>query len=99
MPTPSFEDPVKAATNLRDHGVAFDDAVTVFYDDYAIDEVDDDPDEARFRITGIGQPVGVIVVIYTERGKNRIRIISARKATRHEVKTYRQGREQGRQVR
>jgi hypothetical protein len=86
----------KAATNLRDHGVAFDDAVAVFNDDYAIDEVDDDPDEVRFRITGIAPAVGVIVVIYTERGKNRIRIISARKATKHEIKTYRQGGEQGR---
>ena len=82
--------PNKPAMNLRDHGVAFDDAVEVFNDDSAIDEVDDDPDETRFRITGLAPAVGVIV-IYTERGRDRIRIISARKATRHEVKTYRQG--------
>ena len=92
MSTPSFEwDPKKAATNLRDHGVAFDEAVAVFDDDFAIDEIDDDPDEARFRITGVAPAVGIVVVIYTERGKNRIRIISARKATKHEIKTYRQG--------
>jgi uncharacterized protein len=81
----------KAATNLRVHGVAFDEAVAVFDDDFANDEGDDDPDEARFRITGVAPAVGIVVVIYTERGGNRIRIISARKATKHEIKEYRQG--------
>jgi uncharacterized DUF497 family protein len=81
----------KAAMNLRDHGVDFEDVVAVFDDDYAIDEVDDDPDEVRFRVTGVAPAVGVVVVIYAERGKDRLRIISARKATKHEVKRYRQG--------
>ena len=54
-------------------------AVAVFDDDFAIDEVDDDPVEARFRMTGVAPAVGIVVVIYTERGKNRIRIISARR--------------------
>jgi uncharacterized DUF497 family protein len=81
----------KAAMNPRDHGVDFEDVVAVFDDDYAIDEVDDDPDEVRFRVTGVAPAVGVVVVIYAERGKDRLRIISARKATKHEVKRYRQG--------
>jgi len=84
-------DPDKAAKNLRKHGVSFDDAVAVFTDEHAIDEPDVDPDEERFRITGMSPAVGVLVVIYTERDRDRIRIISARKATKHEVKTYRQG--------
>jgi uncharacterized DUF497 family protein len=84
-------DPVKAARNLRKHGVAFDDVVPVFDDDNAIDELDADPDEERFRMTGLAPAIGVVVVIYAERGRNRIRIISARRATKHEVETYRQG--------
>jgi uncharacterized protein len=84
-------DPAKAVTNLRKHGVSFDDAVAVFSDERAIDEPDVDPDEERFKITGMSPAVGVLIVTYTERGRGRIRIISARKATKHEVKTYRQG--------
>jgi uncharacterized DUF497 family protein len=88
----SFEwDDAKDATNVRKHGVSFDDAVAVFNDERAIDEPDDDPDEPRFRTTGISSAVGVLVVIYTERGRDRIRIISARKASKHEIKRYRQG--------
>jgi uncharacterized DUF497 family protein len=71
--------------------VSLDDAVAVFDDERAIDELDDDPDEERFKITGMSPAVGVLVVIYAERGRDRIRIISARKATKHEVKRYRQG--------
>jgi uncharacterized DUF497 family protein len=71
--------------------VSFDDAVAVFKDDYAIEEPDADPDETRFKITGISPAVGVLVVIYAERGGDKIRIISARKASKHEIKRYRQG--------
>jgi uncharacterized protein len=46
-------DPAKAATNLREHRVAFQDAASVFDDDRAIIEDDADPDEERFRITGL----------------------------------------------
>jgi len=83
--------PDKAVGNLRKHGVSFDDAVAVFDDERAIDEPDIDPDEERFRIVGMSPAVGVLVVIYAERGHDRISIISARKATKHEVKVYRQG--------
>ncbi|HEY7553112.1 MAG TPA: BrnT family toxin [Hyphomicrobiaceae bacterium] len=84
-------DHVKAAANVRKHGVSFDDAVAVFNDERAIDERDVDPDEQRFKITGISPAVGVLVVIYAERGRDRIRIISARKASKHEIERYRQG--------
>ena len=81
----------KAARNKRKHGVSFDDAVAVFNDDCAVEEPDADPDERRFKITGISPAVGVLVVIYAERGSDKIRIISARKASKHEIKRYRQG--------
>jgi uncharacterized DUF497 family protein len=84
-------DLAKETTNQRKHSVSFDDAVAVFDDERAIDQPDVDPDEARFKITGMSPAVGVLVVIYAERGRDRIRIISARRATKHEVKTYRQG--------
>lgn len=78
----------KAAANWRDHGVAFWQAIKVFRDPYAIEDIDDseDYDEARTNI--IGQADGVILhVTYTERG-DRIRIISARRAERHEQDHY-----------
>jgi uncharacterized DUF497 family protein len=43
----------KAAKNLREHRVAFEEAITVFDDDRAIVEVDPDPDEERFKIVGM----------------------------------------------
>ena len=58
----------------------------MFDDDRALDEEDPDPDEDRRKI--IGMVAGrVLVVVYTER-EDRIRIISARKANKHEVKAY-----------
>ena len=89
---PKFEwDPAKAASNPKKHrGVTFEDAIHVFDDDLALDEVDPDPDEDRRKI--IGMVAGrVLVVIYTEPGDDCIRIISARKATKHEVEAYDQG--------
>ena len=84
-------DPAKAARNLREHGIAFEEAITVFDDDRAIVEVDPNPDEARFKVIGMAAAGRVLAVIYTERGEDRVRIISAWKATKHEIKAYRQG--------
>jgi uncharacterized protein len=75
-------DDAKAASNARKHGVTFDDAREVFGDRNAMEEPDDDPNEERWRTTGLTR-AGVLVVISTERGA-RIRIISAREANRHE---------------
>jgi uncharacterized protein len=89
---PKFRwDPAKAAHNPKKHrGVTFEDAIHVFDDDRALDEADADPDEHRRKI--IGMVAGrVLVVIYTEPEDDCIRIISARKATKHEVKAYHQG--------
>jgi hypothetical protein len=76
----------KARRNFRDHGITFDQARAAFHDPDCIDEDDPDPGEERFsRLCRLGQQV--FVVIYTERG-DRIRIISARLATKHEQHTY-----------
>lgn len=81
-------DPAKATGNLKKHGVSFADAEGVFYDPLAIHQLDSDSDdEERFVAVGMGSAGAVLVVIYTLRG-GEIRLISARHATRHEVKSY-----------
>ena len=81
-------DPAKAAGNLKKHGVSFADAEGVFYDPLAIHQLDpDSDDEERFVAIGMGSAGTVLVVVYTLRGEE-IRLISARYATRHEVKSY-----------
>jgi uncharacterized DUF497 family protein len=81
-------DPSKAASNLKKHGVSFADAEGVFYDPLAIHQLDpDSDDEERFVAVGEGSAGTILVVVYTLRGEE-IRLISARRATRHEVKYY-----------
>ncbi len=84
-------DPRKAASNLKKHGVSFVDAEGVFFDPLAIHQADPDAeDEARFIGVGMGSAGQLLVVVYTLRGDD-IRLISARRATRKEVKTYETG--------
>jgi len=80
-------DPAKATANLRKHGIEFADAVTVFADPLAATRADDEPDEERFVTIGVEASGELLVVVYTWRG-SRIRIISARKATRRERRDY-----------
>ncbi len=95
MTTPRFEwDPGKSRSNLKKHGVSFEEAKTVFFDEGAI--VASDPDhsaeEDRFLIIGFSIQLRVLLVCFCEReAGNRIRIISARKATRKEQAQYREG--------
>ncbi len=77
----------KARTNLRRHRVDFADAATVFEDDRAVTVTDEAPDEERYSTIGLDALGMELVVIYTVRGK-RIRIISARRATRRERAEY-----------
>jgi len=77
----------KAATNLQKHGVDFADAVGVFDDPLAFSMPDDDPGEDRFIGLGTDTLGRLLVVIYTFRGE-KIRIISARRATPSERRTY-----------
>ena len=78
-------DPDKAKLNLRKHGIAFADAVSVFSDDSAITIGDIDPDEVRIATLGMDAFGRVLVEAFTWREEN-IRLISARKATEKERK-------------
>ena len=86
----SFEwDPKKAVSNLKDHGVSFDEATTVFGDLLAMNMPDPDhsEDEQRFLVLGMSSASKFLVVSYAERS-TRTRIISARLATGHERRKY-----------
>ncbi len=85
-------DPNKATTNEKKHGISFSEATTVFGDPLELTISDPDHSSGEFRFLSIGKSnVGnLLVVSYTERKQNRIRIISARKATRQEQKYYEQ---------
>lgn len=88
--TPYEWDRRKALLNRRKHGVAFADAVAVFYDACAITLEESMAPEARFITVGLDSLGRVIVVIYTWRG-DRIRLISARRATPAERRQYEVG--------
>jgi hypothetical protein len=85
-------DPQKAVLNLRNHGVSFEDASAVFGDPLAgtIPDPMHSTDEARFVTIGMMPTQRLIVVVHTERA-DRIRIISARPATRAEKKKHEEG--------
>jgi uncharacterized protein len=77
----------KARTNLSKHDVDFADAVGVLEDHEALTFSEEYEDEERFITIGIDSLARILVVVYTWRGE-RIRIISARKATPRERKQY-----------
>jgi uncharacterized protein len=81
----------KAAANERKHGVSFEEARAVFFDERArlIDDPDHSEDEERFILLGPSSTLRLLVVCHCYRGEgNVIRIISARKATARESKSY-----------
>ena len=80
-------DPNKAKQNLRKHGIAFADAISVFFDDSAITIEDNDPDEERYVTLGMDVLGRILVVVYAWRQGN-LRLISARRATEKERKEY-----------
>jgi uncharacterized protein len=81
----------KGEENLKNHGVGFDEALTVFGDPAAriLDDPDHSADEAREIIIGYSQRQRLLLVSFTERVP-KVRIISARKATRRERQDYEQ---------
>ncbi len=83
-------DPAKARANLRKHGVRFSDAVTALEDARAISVRDEGADEERWVSIGMDSLVRILVVVYTWRDK-RVRLISARPATRREAQQYEEG--------
>ena len=79
----------KDAANLRKHGVGFAEASTVFDDplSIAIPDPDYTIDEERFVIIGMSSQRSLLIVVHTIRGE-RIRLISARSATKQERRNY-----------
>ncbi len=79
----------KATNNLSKHGVAFDEARTVFDDSLYVDFYDPDHSEyeQRYLIIGQSEKGHLLIVSYTER-RNSIRLISAREVTKRERKSY-----------
>jgi uncharacterized protein len=87
MKNDDFEsDDQKAVTNARKHRVTFEQACAVFDDPAALTDIDDNPDEDRVITIGMAAKA-ILSVVSTMRGI-RIRIISARKANKHEQNRY-----------
>ena len=84
-------DASKAVSNAKKHGVTFDEAKSVFYDDFAVQFFDDENSELedRFLILGYSNQSRILLICHCEKESgNLIRIISARKATAKERKLY-----------
>lgn len=87
-------DEQKNQTNRKKHGVWFEEAQQVFDDAHAIMFFDEEHsnDEDRFILLGLSASARILVVVYCERHKGKlVRIISARKATKKEIKRYEKG--------
>jgi uncharacterized protein len=85
-------DIVKANSNKKKHGVSFEEAQSVFYDEFAVQFFDEESSELedRYLMLGFSDEARLLIVCHCERNRgNTIRIISARKATKIEGKYYR----------
>ena len=91
----SFEwDENKNRINQKKHGISFDEASSVFYDDLAIlfDDPEHSQDEERFILLGMSEAANVCIVCHCYRASETvIRIISARRATKKEEERYVRG--------
>ena len=84
-------DAAKATSNKKKHGVSFEEAQSVFYDEFAVQFYDDDSSasEDRFLMLGFSDEAHLLIVCHCESDPgNIIRIISARKATKNESNYY-----------
>lgn len=82
----------KAILNLEKHGISFEEAVSVFYDERAVEFYDDEHSEweNRFLMLGLSARFRLLLVCHCSReDESVIRIISARKATKNEARYYR----------
>jgi uncharacterized DUF497 family protein len=81
--------PNKAARSFQKHGVSFEEAATVFWDDLSISVPDPDHslEEERFITVGVSSQNRLLMVAHTERG-DLIRILSARELTPRERRQY-----------
>jgi len=84
----------KSKSNKTKHGISFEEARSVFLDEYARLKHDPDHsiDENRYLLLGISSSLRILVVVHTVIEDDIIRLISARKATRRESKQYRRFR-------
>ena len=82
-------DPLKAVANLKKHKVSFEEAASVFGDPmaYTFADPDNSIGEKRWLTIGISALGRVLAVIHTER-RGKLRLISARRATKHERSIY-----------
>lgn len=81
----------KQKTNIRKHGVSFEEARTTFYDENAIQYFDPDhsEDEDRFLLLGMSIKPQILIVCHCFReSETLVRIISARKADKSEEQAY-----------
>ena len=82
----------KASTNLKKHGISFEEAQSVFFDEHAIqffDEDDSSLNEDRFFMLGLSYSLRILIVCHCVMDNDGlIRIISAREATKSETKFY-----------
>ena len=95
--TPEFEwDARKAEANLKNHGVSFEEALTVFADPLGniFDDLDHSTGERRELLIGHSAEHRLLVVSFTERNA-RTRIISAREATARERRDYEENKDTG----
>jgi uncharacterized DUF497 family protein len=83
-------DTTKAESNIRKHSVSFDEASTIFSDPCELTIADPDHSLGEYRFLSIGRSERdrLVVVSYTERHPNSIRIISARLASKSERQIY-----------
>jgi uncharacterized protein len=89
-------DEAKKVLNLRKHRVDFNDAIAALEDPNRLEEIDPELEFGEERIRVIGMAHGnVLFVVTTWRGPDTCRIISARKATRHEQDQYYAGENEG----
>lgn len=86
-------DPAKAEANVRGHSVGFPEAVTVFEDEFALTREDSDAlDEQLFFTPGMSGFCNLLVVVYTNREPDIIRLISAWKASKRQRSHYEENR-------
>ncbi|OFZ29699.1 MAG: hypothetical protein A2622_10785 [Bdellovibrionales bacterium RIFCSPHIGHO2_01_FULL_40_29] len=84
-------DDSKAESNFKKHGIRFSEAVTIWLDDSSVEipDVEHSSHEERWIRLGISRKANLLVVVYCEKNEDsRIRIISARAATKNESKQY-----------
>jgi len=85
-------DAAKKATNVRKHGVRFEDAITAFDDPFALILLDEKHSQSEIREILIGtSSVGVLTVVFTDRSDGARRIIGTRRASRKERRQYEEG--------